>query len=156
MAHPTVIDISSSSEDEGQTKKIDAQTTSTAKGLAELDPALHTAIYAMKPERLQKLVLELCTKLPAAAEIASSLILTPPDSGLKRGKWATCKNCRREFDITKNDNEMACEYHPGELIVVDHTITRHFQLTVLCSPRRARRRLGCRGLGMLVRSGRTH
>ncbi|GME31588.1 uncharacterized protein LTHEOB_11795 [Neofusicoccum parvum] len=101
-------------------------------------PALHHAIQHAHLERLQTVLLALCNESPSARQTIEQHLLVPaehdddhpaagdepnsapsqPDAAARpkrqRARYATCKACHQEFDVTKNA-EGACRSHDGAL-----------------------------------------
>lgn len=95
------------------------------------DKQLEKAIRDVKNERLVDNFLKVCADVPAAAKLASNMLLTPSHeaSAKPRGysdtvrtaqksrlRWVICENCKKEFDFSDNASDAACVYHPGTRI----------------------------------------
>lgn len=118
MPATEIIEISSSDDDEGRASTEQIRNTPSMKsGNAA---ALEEAIRSVPPHRLQNSVTQLCQKIPAAAELLSSLLLTQPSAAKRKlvTRWAMCENCKEEFDVAHNEDDEGCAFHGGAVSTI--------------------------------------
>jgi hypothetical protein len=55
------------------------------------------------------------------------------DLPVDKRRYATCENCEKEFDVTKNGPK-ACRYHPGRLnfVFFSHSLFNDVNLNIAC------------------------
>lgn len=97
-------------------------------------PALSHAIHQAHLERLQSVLLTLCNASPIAQRVLERELLVDEEAAdseeknsssrraldvtalterkRQRSRYATCKTCNQEFDVTKNDDG-SCKSHDG-------------------------------------------
>ncbi|KAK8192844.1 hypothetical protein IWZ00DRAFT_264195 [Phyllosticta capitalensis] len=92
--------------------------------------ALMNAIRRSNLRRLQAALENICRQSEVANALVERQLLVPirppkndasvPQQGTKRQRtrYPMCKNCREEYDVTKNADD-ACKYHPGEMDYIE-------------------------------------
>ncbi|KAB2574449.1 hypothetical protein BFW01_g4188 [Lasiodiplodia theobromae] len=103
-------------------------------------PALSHAIHQAHLERLQSVLLTLCNASPIAQRVLERELLVDEEATeseeknsnsrraldvtalterkRQRSRYATCKTCNQEFDVTKNDDG-SCKSHDGALEAIE-------------------------------------
>jgi len=77
-----------------------------------VESALHDAIQHANPDALRKILQQLCIRNDEAAALTRSTLMDNIDGGRERERYETCKHCKAEYDVTKNEKG-DCVYHPG-------------------------------------------
>ncbi|RDW81573.1 uncharacterized protein DSM5745_05130 [Aspergillus mulundensis] len=107
--------------------------SSESSAPTDLD-ALKSAIDILSEAKLRQVLKSLCEKVPQARDECSrdllvdsskkpivqqegeeTTVLQPEPRGVKRSvaRYAFCRNCKEEFDVTENGKD-SCRYHPGK------------------------------------------
>ena len=79
------------------------------------ETTLDQAILAGSQELVQRLLVDICARVPDAKAIAIATLLAPlpsVPSSCKRKFFEVCRNCKVEYNVTSNDKG-DCVFHKG-------------------------------------------